>query len=235
MRVAGYPPASGSEYDPMGRDDIKGGLIDENGNLISKNTVSTAQIGGTEITTYTAEGTTTAELEAEGHNEEEIEKIQNGNEFLDSNKEKDGVQIEILTETTTVESSAIVIDYFPEMDYESEAGIAALKEQNELAANIAALNSHWEVEHLMDFANNADLYLPDLHMTNGGVTFLTWFQDNMGDSSIIPTGYFNRDKPAISDAYGVWWALQESIQPGEPEGGWPTAPLPDYSNLFGDD
>ena len=66
---------------------------------------------------------------------------------------------------------------------------------------------------------------------SGGVTFLTWFEDHMGDSSVIPEGWFNRDKPAIQDAYAKWWGEMESSQPTAPPGGWPSTSsttLPDW-------
>jgi len=231
MRVAGYPAPTGSELrSPIGRGDITG-LRDEDGNIIPVSTVDTAQVGGTEITVRTLEGTTTAELEAKGLNEEQIEKFKNETDFLDSDKEKEGTQIEIITETTSIDENRVVIDYHAEVDYTTDAGQAALEAQTKIADRIAATNGHWEVEHLMDFASNADLYLPDLHMTDGGVTFLTWFEEHMGDSSVIPKGWFNRDKPAIQDAYAVWWAQMEKIQPTEPPGGWPSTSsttLPDW-------
>jgi len=231
MRVAGYPAPTGSELrSPIGRGDITG-LRDEDGNIIPVSTVDTAQVGGTEITVRTLEGTTTAELEAKGLNEEQIEKFKNETDFLDSDKEKEGTQIEIITETTSIDENRVVIDYHAEVDYTTDAGQAALEAQTKIADRIAATNGHWEVEHLMDFASNADLYLPDLHMTDGGVTFLTWFEEHMGDSSVIPKGWFNRDKPAIQDAYAVWWEQMEKIQPTEPPGGWPSTSsttLPDW-------
>jgi aromatic ring-cleaving dioxygenase len=170
-------------------------------------------------------------MKAKGMTDEEIEKRKNENEFLDSNKSKDGTQLEVTTETISIDENRVVIDYHAEVDYDSESGKAAIEAQTKIANRIAAENGHWEVEHLMDFAVNADLYLPDLHMTDGGVTFLTWFEEKMGDSSVIPKGWFNRDKPAIQDAYAVWWEQMEKIQPTEPPGGWPSTSsttLPDW-------